>query len=296
MFWKALALLGSGSFFVVGFDIATDPNCDSVSFRGGGARSVLTTCFADTTGDFSKSFAVIGSFLVGIAILTFIFWEEINAYIRNLELRERFESRLDAAIASYNDKPDSGIEKSSASIYEPDNSRSRFLGYWMRFSKLAKEKKVISLVLVIVLMFGFYRVVAPKIPIFDSLTCSGLRSEVKELDILRRDSWNLYQEEVSRLGQISSDDYYVRVSQVENVARRLVQLRMIDLDVTNVVLETGHCLNVQRSSVLVLQTTIQGDIDFLQGKRFQNGEKWNPYSGWDSEYYDTFTNLIGLVD
>ena len=296
MIWKALALLGSGSFFVVGFDIATDPDCNSVSFRGGGARSILTTCFTDTTGDFSKPFAVIGSFLIGIAILTFIFWAEINAYIRNLELRERFESALDAAIANYNDKPDSGIEKSSASINEPDDSRSRFLGYWMIISKFTKGKKVVSLVLVIVLMFGFYRVVAPKIPIFDSLTCSGLRSQVKELDVIRRDSWNLYQEEVSRLGQINRDDYYVQVSQVGNVARRLVQLRMIDLDATNLVLQTEHCLNVERNSVIALQATIQGDIDFLQGKTLQNGKKWDAYSGWNSEYYKTFSNLIGLVD
>ena len=83
MIWKALALFGAGSFFFVGWGVLTDPLCNSVSFRGGGARTVLTTCYPDSGGDFSKATAGIGSLFIGLAILAILFWPLIKAYIAN---------------------------------------------------------------------------------------------------------------------------------------------------------------------------------------------------------------------
>ena len=80
MFWKAVALFGAGSFFFVGWGVLTDPLCNSVSFRGGGARTVVTTCFPDSSGDFSRASAVTGSFLIGLAILAILFWPLIKVY------------------------------------------------------------------------------------------------------------------------------------------------------------------------------------------------------------------------
>jgi hypothetical protein len=294
--WKVLGLFGSGTFIVGGFNIAIDPNCDSVSFRGGGARSVLTTCYADTTGDFSKSVAATGSFLVAIAILIVIFWTEINVYIRNLEFRKRFESGLEAAKASYEEKSDITLETSAATKKEPREARSRFQYYLMHLTQRAKRHKIVSILLVLVLIFGFYTVVAPKIPLFDSLTCSGIRSDVKELDIVRRDIWNQYQIEVSRLGQINFDEYEVQDNQVRNVARRMVQLKSSDLEVLDKVLQNEHCLTVDKYELIKTRLVVKDDLDFLQGTTKRNGENWNPYSGWNSEYYRVFTNLIELVD
>ena len=296
MIWKVLGLFGSGTFFLGGFNIATDPNCDSVSFRGGGARSVLTTCYADATGDFSKSVAATGSFLVAIAILIVVFWTEINIYIHNLELRKRFESGLEAAKASYEEKSDINLETSAATEKEPKEARSRFQYYLMQLNQRVKQNKIVSIFLVLVLVFGFYTVAAPKIPLFDSLTCSGIRSDVKELDIVRRDIWNQYQIEVSRLGQINFDDYEIQDNQVRNVARRMVQLKSSDLEVLDKVLQTEHCLAVDKDELIKTRLAVKDDLDFLQGTTKRNGENWNPYSGWNSEYYRVFANLIELVD
>lgn len=296
MIWKVLGLFGAGSFFIGGFNIATDPNCDSVSFRGGGARSILTTCYTGTTGDFSKSVAATGSFLVAIAILMVIFWTEINAYIRNLELSKRLEAGLEAARASYEDKSDVALKESSVTENESGENKSRFQYYLTTLTQRAKRNKVISVLLVIILMFGFYKVVAPKIPLFDSLTCSGLRSQVEEMDVIRRDSWNQYQAEVSRLGQINFDEYDTRDNQVSNVARRLVQLRSNDRDVADLVLQTEHCLSVDKAEVIKFRVSAQSDIDFLQGRKSIDGKNWNPYSGWNEKYYDTFVNLTELLD
>jgi hypothetical protein len=145
-------------------------------------------------------------------------------------------------------------------------------------------------------MFGFYRVVAPKIPLFDTFTCAGLRGQVEEMDVIRRDSWNQYQSEVSILGQINFDEYDTRDNQTSNVARRLVQLRSNDLDTVDLVLQTEHCLSVDKAEVIKFRVSAQSDIDFLQGRKTINGKNWNPYSGWDAKYYDTFFNLTDLLD
>jgi hypothetical protein len=289
MIWKALAILGAGSFFAVGFDIATDPNCDSVSFRGGGARSVLTTCFTDTTGDFSKSFAVIGSFLVGIAILTFIFWAEINAYIRNLELRERFESALDAAIASNNDKSNNAFENSSATEQEIRNSGNKFLRNWMTLSQVFKSNKVISSVLVVIFVFGFYKTVAPQISLFNPITCAGLKRDLATKDVIGRQIWNSYQEEVSRLSQVEmfSDSYHL---QVGNAARRALQLLINDNEGYLIMKAKPHCVN----DVSELEKIIASNntaVSYLKGVGTIQGKKFSVYNGWNTSVYQTYTDF-----
>jgi hypothetical protein len=289
MIWKVLALLGAGSFFVVGFDIATDPNCDSVSFRGGGARSVLTTCFTGTTGDFSKSFAVIGSFLVGIAILTFIFWAEINAYIRNLELRERFESALEAAKASYNDKSDLPLEESSSKETESGFARNRFHNYWIILSQTFKSNKVVSLVLIVILLIGFYKTVAPKISLFNPITCASLKRDLAAKDVIGRQIWNSYQEEVSRLSQVdlNSNSYFL---QVGNAARRALQLNINDDEGYQMLKSKPHCVK----NISVLEDVSGGTdlvINHLNGTGTIDNKKFSVYDGWNVNYYQSYADF-----
>jgi len=296
MIWKLLALLGAGSFFVVGFDIATDPNCDSVSFRGGGARSVLTTCFTDTTGDFSKSFAVIGSFLIGIAILTFIFWAEINAYIRNLELRKRFESGLDSAIASYGDKSDSDFNKSSATNKESQNAENIVHYFWKILIQKFKGNRVVSSVLVIILIFGFYKTVAPKISLFNPITCASLKKDLAAKDVIGRQIWNAYQEEVSDLAKVSvyssSNSYY---SQVGNAARRALQLQENDKEGYLLLKSKPHCVK----DLLGLETRLEATefaIRYFKGYESVNGKRFSIYDGWNVSFYQSYINFDTLLE
>ena len=87
MIWLALALIGAGTFFVTGFNLLTDPLCVSADFGGG--RVVQVTCRSDEFGTVSGTQAGLISILIGLGILTFIFWRPIKAlFIRNKLLNE----------------------------------------------------------------------------------------------------------------------------------------------------------------------------------------------------------------
>lgn len=87
MIWLILALVGAGSFFVTGFNLLTDPLCVSADFGGG--RVVQVTCRSDEFGTVSGTQAGLISILIGLGILTFIFWRPIKAlFIRNKLLKE----------------------------------------------------------------------------------------------------------------------------------------------------------------------------------------------------------------
>lgn len=143
MIWKILALVGGGSFLVVGWGILTDPNCNSVSFRGGGARTVVTTCFADTNGDFSKSLAVTGCMIIGFTILTFLFWPWIKHLIGNFSLKVK-------SLQNSKESQADGITESNVPV---DLQNSNSSNAWIEATyKLAKKHKLATSILVIVLI------------------------------------------------------------------------------------------------------------------------------------------------
>jgi len=70
--WAILALVGGGTFVVNGFQVLTDPTCDTVGLGGG--RVIQITCYeagAPMTGDFSGTVAGLGLIIVGALILSF---------------------------------------------------------------------------------------------------------------------------------------------------------------------------------------------------------------------------------
>jgi len=143
MIWKILGLLGGGSFFVVGLGIWTDPNCNSVSFRGGGARTVITTCFADATGDFNKNMAVTGCLIIGLAILTVLFWPGIKLLTSNLSLRIKSlqKSEVSQNLVSTESDDSTQNQPSNSSKVWPEN-----------IFKLAKKNKLATLISTILMI------------------------------------------------------------------------------------------------------------------------------------------------
>ena len=84
MIWLILAVVGAGSFFVTGFSLLTDPLCISADFGGG--RVVQVTCRSDEFGTVTGTQAGLISILIGLGILTLIFWRPIKAIYVNKKL------------------------------------------------------------------------------------------------------------------------------------------------------------------------------------------------------------------
>lgn len=278
MIWKVLALFGAGSFFVVGGQVWADPNCNSVSFRGGGARTVITSCFTNNTGDFSKSMAVTSSFLIGLTILAIIFWPIVKAFMGNLDFSDIFSRRMNQ-----------GEIKKSIEETLLTNEITEQQGIPLRKSMVtSRRSKVIASILSIVLILSFYKVFAPKIDFLNAITCSGLKKELRAMDVNGREIWNEYQSEVSRLGQIDVyDNNQLWLNQVANVSRRASQLLNNDLAGYELMLQNGHCVNID--SVKSAQSSARRNLNFIAGKVMQdNGKFWSPEWGWSSTYYSQY--------
>ena len=280
MFWKAVALFGAGSFFFVGWGVLTDPLCNSVSFRGGGARTVVTTCFPDSRGDFSKASAVTGSFLIGLAILAILFWPLIKAYIAN----SRFQLSLKQMAQEIEDNRDIEVNESSESLQEPTQKDSLISSSMRKMS----ENKLISIALIAILVFGFYKVVAPKISLLNPITCSGLKKELAAKDVQGRQIWEEYQSEVSRLGLIDSGiSYEIWRNQVGNVQRRAVQLISNDLAKYEIGYTKPHCVNIADHNYM--KTISKKNLSVLTGQTpLDNGSYWNFDYGWATGIYSKY--------
>jgi hypothetical protein len=102
MIWLILALVGAGSFFVTGFSLLTDPLCISADFGGG--RVVQVTCRSDEFGTVTGTQAGLISILIGLGILTLIFWRPIKAmYISKKLLKEaNNQTSIDYSITEVN--------------------------------------------------------------------------------------------------------------------------------------------------------------------------------------------------
>ena len=285
MFWKAVALFGAGSFFFVGWGVLTDPLCNSVSFRGGGARTVVTTCFPDSRGDFSKAAAVTGSFLIGLAILAFLFWPLIKAYIAN----SRFQLSLKQMAQEIEDNRDIEINVSSESLQEPTQKDSLISSSMRKMS----ENKLISIALIAVLVFGFYKVVAPKISLLNPITCSGLKKDLAAKDVVGRQLWNSYQIEVSNLSRVEmySTAYY---SQVANAARRALQLNLNDAEGYLIMQSKPHCVK-NMAAVNVKVETANLIIKYLQGTGTVEGKTFSVDYGWNVDYYNNYLDFDNFL-
>ena len=77
MIWKIIGTLGALSFIVTGFTVLGDANCITADIGGG--RVVGVTCRADSYGTWSGSSAGMIMCLIGIALLTLIYWRNISA-------------------------------------------------------------------------------------------------------------------------------------------------------------------------------------------------------------------------
>ena len=276
MIWKAIALFGAGSFFFVGWGVLTDPLCNSVSFRGGGARTVVTTCFPDSSGDFSRLSAVTGSFLIGLAILAILFWPLIKVYIVN----SKFQRSLKQMAQEIKNKADIEVSESSESLQEPTQKNSLFSSSM----RMISENKLISIALIAVLVFGFYKVAAPKISLLNPITCSGLKKELAAKDVQGRQIWEEYQSEVSRLGLIDSGiSYEIWRNQVGNVQRRAVQLISNDLEKYEIGYGKRHCVNVPVLDYLKTQDKKALSV-FAGQTALENGNYWSYDYGWPTDY------------
>jgi hypothetical protein len=92
MIWLILALVGAGSFFVTGFNLLTDPFCVSADFGGG--RVVQVTCRSDEFGTVTGTQAGLISILIGLGILTLIFWRSIKVMYINKKLRKEPNNQI----------------------------------------------------------------------------------------------------------------------------------------------------------------------------------------------------------
>jgi hypothetical protein len=278
MIWKAIALFGAGSFFVVGLGVLTNPLCNSVSFRGGGARTVLTTCYPDSSGDFSKLSAVAGSWLIGLAILGILFWPTLKVLFSNYQ----FKQKLSQATQEYNNQQVLPEGENKAQDETSNQTHPQFAN----LTKIIFDNKLIAGVLVVVLLLGFYKVAAPKISLLNPITCSSLKKELAKIDVVGRQIWESYQLEVSSLSQIEpySDYYYM---QVANAARRAKQLNINDAQRFLLMIGKPHCVkDVEALKIRV--ESIKTILDYLDGVRNVEGKIFTVENGWNSGYYPMY--------
>ena len=80
MIWRIIATVGASSFLVTGFTVLGDPNCISADI-GGGGRVVGVTCRDDSYGTWSGSAAGLIMCLIGIGLLTIIFWRYLKNFL-----------------------------------------------------------------------------------------------------------------------------------------------------------------------------------------------------------------------
>lgn len=69
MLWKLLAVVGGLTFFVNGFGVLTDDQCDSVSFSG--VRAVTVTCYSGDYGALPGWLGGLGMVAFGALMILF---------------------------------------------------------------------------------------------------------------------------------------------------------------------------------------------------------------------------------
>ena len=77
MIWRIVATFGSLTFLGTGFSVLSDPNCVTAEI-GGGGRVVGVTCRDDSYGTWTGSAAGLIMCLIGVGILSLIFWRNLK--------------------------------------------------------------------------------------------------------------------------------------------------------------------------------------------------------------------------
>lgn len=285
MIWRILALIGAGSFFVVGWNIFIDPQCKSVNFSGGGAHTVVTTCLPDSSGDFSKSTAAGGSLLIGIALLAWLFWPHIRNYMANSQMQSKLNQFVNETKAEREIQEGQQVTPNE----KPSGLSPTISSYTDKF----RQNKLLASVLALILIFGFYKIVAPKIEILNSITCASLKKEVSSRDKIGRELWNSYQNEVSNLSLVEmySDAYYL---QVGNAARRALQLEMNDQSGYLLLHEKPHCVKDNKSLNLRISST-STIINYLNGSGMITEKRFSVDNGWNVDFYNAYLELSNFI-
>lgn len=275
MIWNLIGLAAAGSFFYVGLSILSDPLCQSVSFQGGGARTIATTCMPDGSGDFSRSAAISLLFLGGTILFGFMF--------RNYLIRIYRELRFQYVIQRENKKlnPDSSVGQQEELISFSAGNKAPKIN-----SILNKNKNILIVGVILVLALPTYKVIAPKIGFLNSITCASLKSSLAEKDLLGREIWNSYQNEVSNLARVEqfSNQYYL---QVGNIARRAIQLETNDLQGYEMLKAKPHCVKDIKLLTTAIDSTTTS-LRYLSGVGMIDGKKFDVYSGWNTDYYNAY--------
>lgn len=278
MIWNLIGLVAAGSFFFVALSIMSDPLCKSVSFQGGGARTIATTCMPDGSGDFSRGAAISLLFIGGTVFFALLF----RNYLIRIFRQFRFQYALQQASKEIETNSEVVIQEELLSLdsEEPMSRASKVL---------VKKKTALIVVLILVLLVPAYKVVAPKIGFLNSITCASLKNSLAEQDGLGREIWNSYQVEVSNLARVEqySNEYFL---QVGNVARRALQLKKNDLKGYLMLREKPHCVK----DIKVVTTAVTGTatvIGYLSGITQADGSKFDVSNGWNTDYYNTYVDF-----
>ena len=182
------------------------------------------------------------------------------------------------------DNRDIEVNESSESLQEPTQKDSLISSSMRKMS----ENKLISIALIAILVFGFYKVVAPKISLLNPITCSGLKKELAAKDVQGRQIWEEYQSEVSRLGLIDSGiSYEIWRNQVGNVQRRAVQLITNNLEIYEMGYKKPHCVDI--AVLNFLKTQGKKNLSVLTGQTsLEDGRYWNIDFGWNAKIFPVY--------
>ena len=282
MIWNLIGLAAAGSFFYVGLSILSDPLCKSVSFQGGGARTIATTCMPDGSGDFSRGAAISLLFIGGIVLFALLF----RSYLIRFYRQFRFQYALQQASKKLDINSDVAQQEELISLdteqLAPQVTKFKY-----------KNKNVLIAGLILVLLVPAYKVLAPKVGFLNSITCASLKSSLAEKDVLGREIWNSYQVEVSNLARVEqySNQYFL---QVGNVARRALQLKVNDLEGYEMLKEKPHCVKDMKMLTTALDSTMT-IVRFLSSVGMIDGKKFDVGSGWNTNYYNSYVDFTYLL-
>jgi hypothetical protein len=277
MIWKTIAFFGAGSFFYVGLSILSDPLCQSVSFQGGGARTIATTCMQDGSGDFSRGAAINLLFIGGTVLFALLF--------RNYLIRLYHQFRLQFALQQASKDIDASSitakqeELISLELEQPTPQATKFP---------YKSKNILIAGLILVLLVPAYKVIAPKISLLNPITCASLKRDLAAKDVLGRQIWNSYQIEVSRIGLIDeATNIDLWINQISNTERRANQMINDELARYQFALSRQYCVKVDIVNYLITQDN--KSLDFFAGKeQMSNGRYWSPDWGWPTNFHKGF--------
>ena len=86
MIWRILGTVGAATFIFSGFSTLADPSCISADIGGG--RAVILTCRSDNFGAFSGGTAGFIFVLIGIGLLSLIYWRHIQGFFGHSNSRD----------------------------------------------------------------------------------------------------------------------------------------------------------------------------------------------------------------